>query len=313
MTIQSVKSPRAMKIPEYAGGSGATPNRTQAVQDRVLDRSIGHFISELRGLDAAQIEQILAYQRKHRLRFGEAAIALKLASSNDVLWALSQQFHYPYATESDVAGLDGELIAAIDPFSDQSEIFRDIRSQLMAGVMGTDEPQRTLAVLSPGVGDGKTFFAANLAVTFSQLGGRTLLIDADMRTPRLHRLFGVADRAGLSGLLAGRSDAEVIHQIAALPNLYVLPVGTVPPNPLELLQRPGFGLLMHEMCAKFDHVVVDTPAAAHGADARVLAAKCGAALVMGRRGKSRMEALQTLISQVRKTPTQFAGVLINDH
>ncbi|MFM9916807.1 MAG: polysaccharide biosynthesis tyrosine autokinase [Rhizobacter sp.] len=303
-----------MKAPDVSAGSGAGSGRTQAAREMVVDRSIGQFIREVRNLDDEQIEQILIYQRNHNLRFGEAAIALKLASSNDVLWALSRQFHYPYATEGDVVGFDDELIAAIDPFSDQAEIFRDIRSQLLAGVMSGDKPhQRSLAVLSPSVGDGKTFFAANLAVTFSQLEGRTLLVDADMRTPRLHRLFGVSDRAGLSGILAGHTEAEVIQQIHALPNLYLLPVGTVPPNPLELLQRPAFGLLMHELCAKFDHVIVDTPAASHGADARVLAARCGAALVMGRRGKTQMDALQSLISQVHKNQVKFAGVMINDH
>jgi Mrp family chromosome partitioning ATPase len=90
-------------------------------------------------------------------------------------------------------------------------------------------------------------------------------------------------------------------------------VGVVPPNPLELVQRPAFGLLMHELCNKFDHVIVDTPAWSHGADARVLAAKCGAAMVMGRRDSSRLEAIHTLVTQVAKNKGRFAGVLINDH
>ena len=313
MTIPDVRLFRTVKAPDHSVASVAEPSRSQDARDSVVDRSIGQFIREIRNLDDAQIEKILIYQRNHNLRFGEAAIALKLASSNDVLWALSRQFHYPYATEGDVVGFDDELIAAIDPFSDQAEIFRDIRSQLLASVMAGDQSHRSLAVLSPSVGDGKTFFAANLAVTFSQLEGRTLLVDADMRTPRLHRLFGLSDRAGLSGVLAGHTEADVIQQIHALPHLYVLPVGTVPPNPLELLQRPAFGLLMHELCAKFDHVIVDTPAASHGADARVLAARCGAALVMGRRGKTPMDALQLLISQVHKNQVKFAGVMINEH
>jgi protein-tyrosine kinase len=285
---------------------------TDEASGQVVGRSIGDLIREMRHLDQGQIDKILQYQRQHHVPFGEAAIALKLASKDDVLWALAQQFHYPYAAQSDLSGLNEELISAIDPFSDKAEIFRDVRSQLLMGVMSPEQPPRALAVLSPNVGDGKTFFAANLAIAFSQLGGRTLLIDADMRTPRQHELFGVAGRSGLSNILVGRADADVIHQVPKLPGLFVLPVGAMPPNPLELVQRPSFGLLMHEMCSKFDYVLVDTPAATHGADARVIAAKCGAALIIGRREVTRMDALQTLIQQVNKSLTRFAGVMINE-
>ncbi len=280
--------------------------------ERVLDRSIGDFIRQVRGLSEAQVEEILGHQRLHGIRFGEAAVALQLATRDDVLWALSQQFHYPYAP-GDGASFNSELIAAVDPFHRQTESFRDIRSQLMLGALAPEQPRRALAVMSPNIGDGKSFFAANLAVVFSQLGARTLLIDADMRTPRQHALFGVPNDYGLSSILSGRSDTKAIHSLQDLPSLFVLPVGTLPPNPLELLQRPAFGLLVNELLGKFDHVIVDTPSSTHGADCRVLAAKCGVAMIIGRRGKSRMKALQGLVSEVTRGPAKFAGVVINDH
>lgn len=280
--------------------------------ERVLDRSIGDFIRQVRGLTSAQVEEILSHQRLHGIRFGEAAVALQLATRDDVLWALSQQFHYPYAP-GDGASFNSELIAAVDPFHRQTESFRDIRSQLMLGALAPEQPRRALAVMSPNIGDGKSFFAANLAVVFSQLGARTLLIDADMRTPRQHALFGVPNDYGLSSILSGRSDTKAIHSLQDLPSLFVLPVGTLPPNPLELLQRPAFGLLVNELLGKFDHVIVDTPSSTHGADCRVLAAKCGVAMIIGRRGKSRMKALQGLVSEVTRGPAKFAGVVINDH
>ncbi len=280
--------------------------------ERVLDRSIGDFIRQVRGLSEAQVEEILGHQRLHGIRFGEAAVALQLATRDDVLWALSQQFHYPYAP-GDGASFNSELIAAVDPFHRQTESFRDIRSQLMLGALAPEQPRRALAVMSPNIGDGKSFFAANLAVVFSQLGARTLLIDANMRTPRQHALFGVPNDYGLSSILSGRSDTKAIHSLQDLPSLFVLPVGTLPPNPLELLQRPAFGLLVNELLGKFDHVIVDTPSSTHGADCRVLAAKCGVAMIIGRRGKSRMKALQGLVSEVTRGPAKFAGVVINDH
>ena len=254
-----------------------------AAPDGPRAHGIGHFIRRVRALTELQIGQILAYQRSNGLRFGEAAIALKLATSDDVLWALSQQFDYPYALGDD-APFDAELVAATDPFGEEAEAFRELRSQLMMGVLAEGQARRALAVLSPDVGDGKSYFAANLAISFSQLGGRALLVDADMRTPRQHLLFGVDNEAGLSSILAGRAEASVIHQVPNMPTLFVLPVGTLPPNPLELLQRPTTGLLVQELLTKFDHVVVDTPAAVHGADARVLAARSGAAVVIGMAG-----------------------------
>ncbi len=292
--------------------SAAPAHAHPAPPQQVLDRSIGDFIRHARKLTDAQVEQIVAHQRERGLRFGEAAIALGLATRDDVLWALSQQFHYPYAP-SEGQHVDEELVAAVDPFGEQAELFRDLRSQLLMGLLASDQPRRALAVLSPNSGDGKSFFAANMAIVFSQLGGRTLLIDADMRTPRQHQMFGVPNRAGLSSILSGRAESDVIHQVADLPSLYVLPVGTVPPNPLELVQRPAFGLLMQEFLSKFDHVVVDTPAASHGADARVLAARCGAAIVIGRRGATRMQSMQGLLQALAKGPAQLAGVLINEH
>lgn len=278
----------------------------------VVDRSIGDFIRQARQLNDGQIDQILQHQRQHGLRFGESAIALKLASRDDVLWALSQQFHYPYAP-GDGTSFNPELVAAVDPFNVQTEAIRGIRSQLMLGVMAPDQPRRALAVLSPNVGDGKSFFAANLAITFSQLGSRTLLIDADMRTPRQHLLFGVPNDTGLSSILAGRTETSAIHLVQDLPSMFVLPVGTLPPNPLELLQRPSFSLLLQELLTKFDHIVVDTPATTHGSDSRVVAAKCGVAMVIGRRGTSRMKAVNHLVNEVTRGSAKFAGVVINDH
>ncbi len=305
----------AMRASESTGNysSHGAPLGTGSTGNELVGRSIGHIIRELRQLDGAQMEQILRHQQEHNTRFGDAAVALKLATNDDVLWALSQQFHYPYAPGEDVQTLSPELITARDPFSEVAEIFRDVRSQLMMGVLAAGVPRAALAVLSPKTGDGKSFFAANLAITFSQLGGRTVLIDADMRTPRLHSLFDLQGKAGLSNILAGRADAHVVHEMPNLPGLFVLPVGTLPPNPLELLQRPQFPLLLQELLAKFDTVLVDTPAASHGADARVLASKCGAALIIGRRGTTKMRDVQTLVTQVTKAKTQLAGVLLNEY
>lgn len=288
-----------------AGGATADP------MGDVADRSIGSLIAETRNLSADQVEKVLAYQKSKGIRFGEAAIALGYASADDVLLALSQQFHYPYAAE-DKRKANPELVALNQPFGAQAESFRAIRSQIMMRLFNEGQERRAIAVVSPDSGDGKTYFAANLAVTLAQLGGRTLLVDADLRGPRQHAVFGIDNSAGLSGILSGRAEAKVIQQVAGVPSLFVLPVGITPPNPLELVERPAFGLLIRELLAKFDHVVVDTPAAQYGSDSAVIAARCGAALVVARQGKSQVVSLQDLVANLAETPAKLAGVILNE-
>jgi chain length determinant protein tyrosine kinase EpsG len=294
--------------PAASSASGAADRGAGAVHDR----AIGEIIRDTRNLTSEQVERILAYQREKGVRFGEAAIALGFASADDVLFALSQQFHYPYAAE-DRRKLSPELVVLNQPFSVQAEAFRAMRSQLMMRVFGEAEPRRALAVVSPDPGDGKTFFCANLACALAQLGGRTLLVDADLRGPRQHEVFSLENRAGLSGILAGRSESKVIQQVEGVPSLFVLPVGITPPNPLELVERPAFGLLIRELISKFDHVVVDTPAAAYGSDAAVVAARCGAALVVARKHESRVGALQDLVAGLSESPAKLAGVIVNEY
>ena len=276
-----------------------------------VDRPIGAIIAETRNLTAEQVEKILRHQRDKGIRFGEAAIALGFASTDDVLFALSQQFHYPYAAEDQRKG-HPELVTLNQPFGVQAEAFRAIRSQLMMRLFNEGQERRALAVVSPDSGDGKSFFSANLAITLAQLGGRTLLVDADMRGPRQHQVFGIPNNAGLSGILSGRAEAKVIQQVPGVPSLFVLPVGITPPNPLELVERPAFGLLIRELLSKFDHVVVDTPAAQYGSDCGVIAARCGAALVVARQNKSRVSALETLVGNLAETPATLAGVIFNE-
>ncbi len=302
--------PRRTPLPRSSGASDSA----EVTSANLHDRSMGDLLRDARQLSQEQINQIATHQRDSGLRFGQAAVALKLVNDDDVLWALSQQYHYPYAPQGR-SNRYPELVAAADPFSPEAEVFRDLCSQVSMSHLSTSAARSPLAlsVVSPDVGDGKTFLAANLAVAFSQVGGRTLLVDADMRTPRQHAVFGVSSAVGLSTVLAGRAEANVIQTVPDLPSLFVMPVGTIPPNPMELLQRPAFGLLMQELLSKFDHVVVDTPAFARGADARVISARCSAAIAVGRKGTTRMAAMDRLIGALGSGRTHLAGVVLNEH
>jgi protein-tyrosine kinase len=279
----------------------------------VPDSVIGTILRDKHSLTTEQLAAIVDYQSKFRVKFGEAAVALGLIRSEDVIWALSQQFHYPYQPTGGADNLPEMLVTANAPFSEQAEFFRDIRSQLLMAVFSNTDVPRSLAVTSADSGEGKTYFAANMAVAFSQLGARTLLIDADMRNPAMHDIFGVESTTGLSSILADRSAANVVRPVPSLPSLFLVPVGVKPPNPTELIQRPSFSLLLSELYSKFDYIIVDTPALAFGSDTLMVAARCGVTVAMARRNQTKRESLETLVGRISKCPTRFAGVVVNDH
>lgn len=273
--------------------------------------SIGDILGHAGTLDAMQVERILEYQRRHGVRFGEAAVALGMASNDDVAQALSHQFRYPFSPSKHLR-LHPDLLMAQQPFSAHAEVFRSVRAQLKIRLGADRAARRAVAVLSAEAGDGKSYFAANVAVAFSQLSGRTLLIDANLRQPRLHTLFAHPNDSGLSNMLSGRTETLVVDPVPGLPNLFLLPVGAVPPNPLELVESDGFARLLAQVASKFDQVVVDTPAFSHGMDAAVIAAACGAALVVVRKGRSRLTHTQDLVAAATQGGTLVAGVVMNE-
>ncbi len=303
---------------EWLQHLGRDPSVEQAASDGEPGehRCIGELVRQLRGLSDEQVERIVALQQRRQLRFGEAAMALSMASEQDVLWALSQQHAYPFPHERDNEGssaLQADLVMARAPFSRQAEHLRSLRSRLLAGALSPSAVRRALAVTSVGIGEGKSYFAANLAIALSQVGARTLLVDADLRRPRLHALFGLPNGNGLTNVLARRqSSGASILAIESLPRLFVMPSGTLAPNPADLVQRNTLDTLLQEMLAAFNHVIVDTPAASHGADAAVIADKAGAALVVARRHACRLAGMQALLRELSLRPVYLAGVLIND-
>ncbi|HET7362570.1 MAG TPA: chain length determinant protein tyrosine kinase EpsG, partial [Burkholderiales bacterium] len=152
------------------------------------------------GLHAQDIERVLAASREQGVRFGEAARVLGLATQAEIARALARQFGLACIAPG-AAPLGPELTAAYEPTGPQAEALRAVRDQLLLRWLERKPESRALAILSAARGEGRTFIAANLAVVFSQLGSRTLLVDADLRNPRQHRIFGLDNRTGLSALL----------------------------------------------------------------------------------------------------------------
>lgn len=275
------------------------------------DRSIGAILVDAGRLSVNQAEHILRFQKDKGIPFGEAAIQLNMLSPSDIQYALSQQFDYPYLL-SDEKTVSEEIIAAFKPFSQQMEVLRTIRSQLMLRWFTGDEKRRALAVVSPMSGEGRSHLAANLAVVCSQLGEHTLLIDADLRRPRQHELFRLENKSGLSSILAGRREVDSVQRIGVLKDLFVLPAGPIPPNPQELLARPIFSQLLEECVHEFDIVIVDTPAGMAYAEAQTIAARTSGALVVARRDSTRVRHLKYFTNQLVDSSVVVVGSVLND-
>lgn len=275
-------------------------------------RSIGAILVDSGHLTAEKAEKIIHHQKERGMRFGDAAMDLGLITEDDFRFALAQQFDYPYLTLSD-SSLSPELTAAYKPYNPVVEQLRALRSQLMLRWFDTSEQRRTLAIVSPDQGDGRSFIAANLAIVFSQLGERTLLIDADLRRPRQHQLFNLGNTAGLSDVLAGRTaESSAVTRIESLVGLSVLPAGAVPPNPQELLGRPAFGKMLSGFAADHDVIILDTPEADEYADAHTVAARAGAAVLVGRKNRTPLAAMSSLAANLRIAGAMLVGSVLNE-
>ena len=271
---------------------------------------LGQILLEAGRLLPQDVEQILSHQHGGGQRFGEVGLALGLLTEDDLRYALSVQFDYPYLGPDSL--LAAELVAAHRPDSAQAEQWRALRSQLALRWLRSAAPPHALAVLSPDRGEGRSHAAANLAISFSQLGRRTLLIDGDLRQPRQHELFKLGRGGGLSDLLADRARGEVIAPVPGLRCLAVLPAGTPAPNPQELLGRPQFAQLLHGLSQDYELIVVDTPAASACADAQSLAALCGAALLMARLNATSLPRLARLQQGLQACGVAMVGSVLNE-
>lgn len=272
--------------------------------------NIGHILLAIGKLVPKQIEQVLDQQKEHGARFGEIALRLGYIDQRDIELVLARQFAYPYLHAGEGA-YPAELIAAYQPFSAQMEILRAVRNQLMS--LWFDAGHKTLLVASVNPGEGASFFAANLALVFSQLGRQTLLIDANLRTPRLHEIFNLPEGLGLSNILAGRAGAECCCKVDGFGDLVVLPAGTIPPNPQELLARSGLEALNSSLTNRFDTILLDGCAFATAADSLAVAARVGGVLLVVKRHHTQLADIEAVKNQLARAGAVLVGTVLVDY
>src|SRR6202453_4084227 len=275
-------------------------------------RAIGTILIEQGRLNSQDVEEIQRFANAHGVRFGEAAVQLKRITERDIESAMAQQYKYPILARGGESGVADDVLAAYMPQSGAVEPLRALRSQIILRWFN-NASRRVLAVTSAERGDGRSWLTANLATMFAQLGERTLLIDADMRHPRQHRLFNIDNSVGLSALLTGRAGREIARRIHPQLRLYVLPAGVIPPNPQELLARQVFEVVVDHFAAQFSVVIVDTPAISETADAQILAANAGSAILIGRRNHTLQSKLLAAMDTLTQSGVNVVGSVLTDH
>lgn len=276
------------------------------------ERSIGTILIQSGRLTLEDAESILELQREKELRFGAAGIQLGLLTQADIDFALSRQFDHFFLIRGE-SKVSDSVVTAYAPYSPQANVMSTLRSQLMLRWFDLDPVVKSLAIISADRGEGRSYITANLAVAFAQLGQKTLIVDANMRHPVQHLLFGMDNRNGLSALLSGRVGPEpAIQAVEGLNHLSIIPAGTLPPNPLELLSRPLFPQLLQDLSVEFDVILLDSPASDAYGDAQTIAVRAGAALIVVRKNATRMWKVRGMTEAVDHASATIVGTVLND-
>ena len=197
-----------------------------------------------------------------------------------------------------------------DPQASGAEAYRVLRANLRFAAL--DHPLRSVTVVSPEPGEGKSTTAANLAAAMAQTGQRVILVDADLRRPTLHQMFGVGNNVGLTtALLDTGSELSQHLQVTALPNLALLTSGPLPPNPSELLSSSRMSTLLHEMSTQADAVILDSAPVLAVADAAILAHLSDGTLLVIDATRTRRGTAQRAAAQLQRTGAHVLGVVLN--
>ena len=203
-----------------------------------------------------------------------------------------------------------ETVTQVRPRSQMAESYRALRTSLLLSNLGA--PPKVIMVTSARPQEGKTTTSINTAIVLAQKGVRVLLVDADLRRPSIHKALGMGPRSGLSNVLTGSATLEqTITTSPILPNLFIMPAGTPPPNPAELLASSNMKDLVAELRGLYDHIVIDTPPTLSVTDAVVLSPCADATILVIRSGQTTKQALRRARDILTQVNAHVAGVLLN--
>ncbi len=203
-----------------------------------------------------------------------------------------------------------DLYIMENPNSSIAECARSVRTSLLFS--SPDRPFKALLVASTGPREGKTTTAISVGITMAQSGSRVLLVDGDLRRPRLHRTFGVPSSAGLSTMILGEATIADAVKNTGVQGLFLLPAGPVPPNPAELLQSERFGEVVRHLCDHFDRVIFDSPPVGVVTDALVMSTRTDGVMLVLRAGATPKRAAMRGRRALWDVNAHIYGAVLND-
>jgi len=269
----------------------STPEDPRQVEEQLIQRY---------ALAPEDVARVRALQQRSELRFAEAAMRLGLITPTDL-----DQFSQlpPPAVAEPSARPASALVIAHDSFHPHSERIRALRTELL---LRMDDSNGALAIISAMPQEGRSRLAAELAIALSQLGRRTLLVDADLRNPAQDLQFSAPREPGLAEALQTGAQPN-IQLLAGLPNLFLMTAGSAGAKPLELLSDGRFARLLNNWRQQFRHVVVDTPPVSRSSDALAIAAEARQVLLAVRAGVTPVSQLGALQRRLRATEATVLG------
>lgn len=291
--------------------------------------SIGQALIDHCGLSVQNIEQIVAAAKAGRMSFSEAAMHTGLvtperleevikrvgraeARTGGVIEAAllrqSESRSLVLRHAGEVAA-SRRLILAHDPDHPRGEQIRALRTALML-LNESSKQANVLAVLSPNAKEGRSQVAADLAIAFSQLGRRTLLVDADLRKPSQHQLFGAWEYSGLVQALSSGKSPQLLA-VAGLPNLSLMTAGQSSPNPLEMLSDGRFQRLLGDWRRQYDFIIIDTPPVSEFSDALAIATLAGRVLICSRVAVTPHASMKVMMRRLENTQARVLGAVMN--
>jgi len=204
-----------------------------------------------------------------------------------------------------------ELVTHGHPKSVLSEAYRNIRTSILLSF--SEKPPKKIVVTSANPFEGKTTTVINTAIALSQTGAQVVVIDGDMRKPRIHKIFEKdgENGTGLSNYLSGIAELKMIVKKTEVPNLYFIPAGPIPPNPSELLGSKLFTTMLQALGLKFDHIVLDSPPVLGFADAAIISSAIDGVILVAAGGKTPKETLQHAKEALQQVNAKILGVVIN--
>jgi capsular exopolysaccharide synthesis family protein len=202
-----------------------------------------------------------------------------------------------------------ELITHGHPKSMLSEAYRNIRTSILLSF--SEKPPKRILLTSPNPAEGKTTTVINIAIALAQTGARVVIVDTDLRKPRIHKVFDKENGVGLSNFLSGRAELESLVKGTEIPNLFYIPSGPIPPNPSELIGSNLFKSMMVSLEERFDHIVLDSPPVLGFADSIILSTFVDGIILVVSGGKTPRETLQRAKEVLQQVNAKILGVIIN--